>query len=210
VDVIYFVAQQNFPIEFLEREHAIRVEKYVIEPDSGGPGYYRGGTGVRREVRVLASGVLNTRLDNVLFPCWGANGGLAGRGGTILINPGTPSERVVPAIGDGIAVEDGDVIQVVTVGGGGWGDPFARPAERVREDVLRRFVTLDGARSDYGVVLDPVTFEIDAAATDTLRSAPRPPRPMIDRGIASDWLRAHGESLDLGGLASQTASEVRY
>ena len=53
VDVIYFVAQQNFPIEFLEREHALRVEKYVIEPDSGGPGYYRGGTGVRREVRVL-------------------------------------------------------------------------------------------------------------------------------------------------------------
>ena len=88
VDVIYFVAQQNFPIEFLEREHAIRVEKYVIEPDSGGPGYYRGGTGVRREVRVLHPGVLNTRLDSVVFPCWGANGGLAGRGGAIVVNPG--------------------------------------------------------------------------------------------------------------------------
>jgi hypothetical protein len=107
----------------------------------------------------------------------------------------------VLAIGDGIPVKAGDVIQVVTVGGGGWGDPFARPAERVREDVVRRFVTLDGARTDYGVVLDAVTFEIDAAATDTLRSAPRPPRPMIDRGIAADWLRDHGESLDLGGLA---------
>jgi N-methylhydantoinase B len=202
VDVIYFVAQQNFPIEFLEREHAIRVEQYVVEPDSGGPGFYRGGTGVRREVRVLASGVLNTRLDNVLFPCWGANGGLAGRGGTILVNPGTLSERVVPAIGDGIAVQAGDVIQVITVGGGGWGDPFGRPAERVREDVLRRFVTLDGARDDYGVVLDPATREIDIAATNALRSAPRPPRPMVDRGIASDWLLAHGEPLDLGGLAN--------
>jgi N-methylhydantoinase B len=202
VDVIYFVAQQNFPIEFLEREHAIRVEKYVIEPDSGGPGYYRGGTGVRREVRVLQDGVLNTRLDNVAFPCWGANGGGAGRGGTIKINPGTPAERDVPAIGDSIAVKAGDVIQVITVGGGGGGDPFTRPVERVREDVLRRFVTLDGARDDYGVVLDPTTFEIDTAATNALRSAPRASRPMIDRGIASDWLRAHDEPLDLGGFAN--------
>jgi N-methylhydantoinase B len=201
VDVIYFVAQQNFPIEFLEREHAVRVERYVIEPDSGGPGVYRGGAGVRREVRVLQPGVLNTRLDNVRFPCWGANGGLAGRGGSITINPGTPSERRVPPIGDGIAVEAGDVIQVITPGGGGWGDPFARPAARVREDVLRRFVSLDGASADYGVVLDPATLELDVAATEAVRSTPRPPRPMVDRGLATDWLREHGEPLDLGGPA---------
>lgn len=201
VDVIYFVAQQNFPIEFVEREHALRVELYEIEPDSGGPGYHRGGTGVRREVRVLHPGVLNTRLDNVKFPCWGANGGLAGRGGSIWINPGTPTEREIPPIGDGFTVEPGDVIQVLTPGGGGWGDPLRRPVEHVRADVLRRFVTLDGAREDYGVVLDPHTFEVDEAETARLRAAPRPPLPMVDRGIATDWLRDHGEPLDLGGLA---------
>src|SRR5581483_7438735 len=201
VDVIYFVAQQNFPIEFVEHEHAIRVELYEIEPDSGGPGYYRGGTSVRREVRVLHAGVLNTRLDNVAFPCWGANGGLAGRGGTITINPGALDERRVPAIGDGIAVEVGDVIQVITPGGGGWGDPFERPVERVRDDVRRRFVSLEGARVDYGVALDPVTLEVDVAATERLRSVARPPRPMFDRGVAEEWLREHGEPLDLGGLA---------
>jgi N-methylhydantoinase B len=201
VDVIYFVAQQNFPIEFVEREHAMRVELYEIEPDTGGPGYHRGGTGVRREVRVLHPGVLNTRLDNVRFPCWGANGGMAGRGGSIVVNPGTPSERRIAPIGDGFEVEAGDVIQVLTVGGGGWGDPFTRPVEWVRADVLRRFITLDGAREDYGVALDSQTFEIDEAATARLRSAPRSPRPMFDRGIAEDWLRAQGEPLDLGGLA---------
>ena len=203
VDVIYFVAQQNFPIEFLEREHALRVEKYVIEPDSGGPGYYRGGTGVRREVRVLQAGVLNTRLDSVVFPCWGANGGLAGRGGSIVVNPGTEAAREIPPIGDGFTIEAGDVVQVITPGGGGWGDPFTRPVERVREDVLRHFVSLEGAREDYGVVLDPVTFEVDEAATNALRSVPRPPRPMTDRGIAESWLREHGEPLDLGGLAAR-------
>jgi N-methylhydantoinase B len=201
VDVIYFVAQQNFPIEFLEREHALRVEKYVIEPDSGGPGYHRGGTGVRREVRVLQPGVLNTRLDSVVFPCWGANGGLAGRGGSIYVNRGTETERWIPPIGDGFAIEAGDLVQVITPGGGGWGDPFTRPVERVRDDVLRRFVSLEGARRDYGVVLDPATFEVDEEETGRLRSAPRPPRPMTDRGIAESWLREQGEPLDLGGFA---------
>jgi N-methylhydantoinase B len=208
VDVIYFVAQQNFPIEFLEREHAIRVEYYEIEPDSGGPGYYRGGTGVRRKVRVLQPGVLNTRLDSVVFPCWGTNGGLAGRGGSILVNPGTPSEREIPPIGDGFAVETGDVVQVVTPGGGGWGDPFARPAERVRDDVRRRFVTVQGARADYGVILDPGTLEVDEAATSELRAAPRPSLPMFDRGAATEWLRAHGEPLDIGGPAQPIPSDV--
>src|SRR5439155_22602084 len=128
----------------------------------------------------LQAGILNTRLDNVAFPCWGANGGLAGRGGTITINPGTPDARGVPAIGDGIAVEAGDVIQVITPGGGGWGDPFERPTERVRDDVRRRFVTLEGAREDYGVVLDPAAFEVDVEATDALRSAQRRARPIFD------------------------------
>jgi N-methylhydantoinase B len=201
VDVIYFVAQQNFPIEFVEREHALRVELYEIEPDSGGPGCYRGGTGVRRQVRVLHAGLLATRLDSVSFPCWGTNGGLAGRGGSVTISPGTPSERRVAPIGDGFPVEAGDVIQVITPGGGGWGDPFLRPVERVRADVLRRYVTLDGARDDYGVVLDPRTLEVDAEATERLRSTPRAPRPMFDRGIATAWLREHGEPLDLGGQA---------
>jgi N-methylhydantoinase B len=204
VDVIYFVAQQNFPVEFLEREHALRVERYEIEPDSGGPGRFRGGTGVRREVRTLQPGVLNTRLDNVAFPCWGANGGQAGRGGTITINTGTSTERQIPPIGDGFAVEAGDVIQVITPGGGGWGDPFERPIERVREDVVRRFVTLQGARVDYGVVLDPITFAVDVAATERLRSVSRPRLPMFDRGIATGWLREHGEPLDLGGPARES------
>jgi N-methylhydantoinase B len=145
--------------------------------------------------------VLNTRLDSVVFPCWGANGGGAGRGGSIVVNPGTPTEREIQPIGDGFTVETGDVVQVITPGGGGWGDPFARPAERVREDVLRRFVSVDGARRDYGVALDPATFEVDEAETARLRAAPRPLLRMIDRGIASDWLREHGEPLDLGGLA---------
>ena len=193
VDVIYFIAQQNFPIEFFEREHPVRVERYEIHPDSGGPGRFRGGCGVVRDVRVLAPGVLSTRMDNVRFPCWGANGGLAGRPGAFIVNPETIRERSVPTIGDDIQLEAGDLLRIVSVGGGGWGDPFERPAEQVVQDVQRHFVSLEGARVDYGVMVDPRTFQINEFETARLRAAPRPPRPCIDRGSATDWLRARGE-----------------
>jgi N-methylhydantoinase B len=183
-DVIYFIAQRNFPIEFVEREHAIRVERFQIATDSGGPGRWRGGCGVTREVRVLAEhAVLSTRLDNVRFPCWGANGGRAGRTGEVVVNPGTEGERRIPPIADDVELHRGDLLRITTGGGGGWGDPFAREPERVRLDVLRGFVSLAGARADYGVALDPETLDLDPQETERLRAAPRPAPEMFDRGI---------------------------
>jgi N-methylhydantoinase B len=194
VDAIYFIAQQNFPIEFIEQEHLIRVEKYQIRQDSGGPGKFRGGCGVTREVRVLASGILRTRLDNVLFPCWGANGGLAGRPGQILINPGTEHERTVPSIGDDTPVQAGDLLQLSSGGGGGWGDPFTRPIESVQLDVLRNFVTVEGAKNDYGVIIDPDTLEVDVNSTGELRNSRKIRVGEFDRGVANAWLSSVGVS----------------
>ncbi len=186
VDAIYFVAQRNFPIEFIEREHAVRVERFELAVDSGGPGRWRGGCGVTREVRVLANrAVLSTRLDNVVYPCWGVNGGRAGRTGEVVVNPGTEGERRIPPIADDIELHRDDLVRITTGGGGGWGDPFEREPERVRLDVLRRFVTVAGARAGYGVCLDPATMAIDHAETDRLRSAPRPAIEMFDRGLAT-------------------------
>jgi N-methylhydantoinase B len=175
VNAIYFAAQQNFPVEFIEGEHGLLVERYAINPDSGGPGQYRGGCGVVRDIRVLAGGgMLSTRMDNVRHPCWGVAGGRAGRSGAFVLNPGTPDECVLPPIGDDILVRQGDVLRVLTCGGGGWGDPFARAPEQVRRDVLEGFVTVRGAREDYGVVLDPETYRLDEAETTRLRALPRP------------------------------------
>jgi N-methylhydantoinase B len=196
VDVIYFIAQQNFPIEFLEREHAIRIERYEILPDSGGPGRYRGGCGVVRDVRVLTGGLLSTRMDNVRFPCWGVAGGMAGRSGAIVVNPGTSRQSEVPPITADYRLEAGDLLRVLSVGGGGWGDPFERPAERVLRDVREHFVSIDGARADYGIVIDPATGGLDPELTRQLREQPRPPGLRFDRGAAMEWLRLQGEMLD--------------
>ena len=57
-------------------------------------------------------------------------------------------------------------------GGGGRGDPFERDPARVRDDVVRDYVSLEAARDDYGVVLDPDSLEVDAQATAKLRQKP--------------------------------------
>ena len=182
VNAIYFVAQQNFPVEFLEREHNLTVGRFSIHPDSGGPGRYRGGCGIVRDLRIHTPGMLSTRMDNIRYPCWGVAGGRAGRTGAFILNPGTPNERVLPPIGDDIALAEGDLLRIVTVGGGGWGDPFEREPERVRQDVLEGFVSVGAARDDYGVILDPETLTLDEEETARLRASTQTPAEMFDRG----------------------------
>ena len=183
VDVIYYIAQENYPVEYVERDFPLRVERYAVRPDSGGPGHHRGGTGAVRDVRVLCERAeLATRMENTLVAPYGVAGGRAGRTGRVLLNPGTAGERELPPLGDGITVARGDLLRFETCGGGGWGDPLTRDPERVREDVARGFVTPRGAREDYGVVMGALTLDIDKTATDEERGRRARDLGLIDRG----------------------------
>ena len=94
-------------------------------------------------------------------------------------------------LSDNNRLRQGDLLRVMTSGGGGWGHPFDRPAASVLEDVLDGFVSPASALKDYGVVLDPQTLEVDEVETARLRkdAAPRdgdvPPRqvPACARAI---------------------------
>ena len=170
-------------MEYVERDFPLRVERYAVRPDSGGPGAHRGGTGAIRDVRVLCERAeLATRMENTLVAPYGVAGGRAGRTGRVVLNPGTPDERLLAGQGDGIVVKRGDLMRFETCGGGGWGDPLTRDPMRVRQDVARGFVTLRGALEDYGVVLDAITLEIDKNATDDERARRAGPVALIDRG----------------------------
>jgi N-methylhydantoinase B len=183
VDVIYYIAQENYPVEYVERDFPLRVERYEVRPDSAGPGFHRGGAGVIRDVRVLAERAeLATRMENFLVAPWGVAGGRAGRTGRVLLNPGTPRERELPSQGDGLVIEQGDLIRFETCGGGGWGDPLTREAERVRQDVARGVGTARGALGGYGVVLDPASLDVNKTATDEERRRRGGALPLIDRG----------------------------
>lgn len=169
IDAVYLVANENYPAEFLDLSYPVRLLRYGINRDSGGPGRWRGGCGVVREVEVLADeAMLSIRIDSVANPPWGVAGGQAGRGGRCVINPGRADERIVEPVSDGHVLRHGDVVRIETGGGGGNGHPFEREAERVRDDVRAGFVSRESARADYGVALDEHD-EIDRAATEALR-----------------------------------------
>jgi N-methylhydantoinase B len=124
--------------------------------------------------------VVAIRQDNILFPPAGVNGGHAGRPGSCIVNPGRADERRLAPMSDGNVLRRGDVLRLATSGGGGWGHPWDRPLERVRRDVLAGVVSLDAARTDYGVVVD-ASGTVDLRASEALRAGPRGPVRMFHR-----------------------------
>jgi N-methylhydantoinase B len=180
-DAVYLVAQENYPAEFVDISYPMRVRTYAINPDTGGPGRWRGGCGVIRELEVLAKeALLSVRLDAIDHPPWGTSGGQAARAGRCIVNPGTPDERVLKPLSDGNVLKRGDIIRLETGGGGGWGHPFDREAERVLADVRGGFVSRESAERDYGVILSADGRSVDQAATDK-RRADRPEAKLFHR-----------------------------
>ena len=171
IDAVYYVAQKNYPVEFAEMEFGVRIEGYAIHADSGGPGRYRGGCGIVREVRVIGKeAMIGLRMDNIRWPAWGVKGGMCGRPGRIVVNPGTGDERELAPMSEGHRLKRDDLVRIITPGGGGWGSPLERPADEVRDDVLDGFVSAESAARDYGVVLSEDLFYVDVARTSARRA----------------------------------------
>ena len=180
-DAVYLVAQENYPAEFLESIYPVRVRRYAVNPDTGGPGRWRGGCGVIREIELTAAeAMVSIRIDSVKHPPWGVAGGLAAGSGRCVINPGLADERAVPPLSDNNLLRRGDVLRIETGGGGGWGHPFDREPERVLADVLGGFVGRASAEEDYGVVLNAAGDAIDEQATRA-RRAERPRAKLFHR-----------------------------
>lgn len=169
IDAVYFVAQENYPVEFLETGYPVRLRAYGIVEDSGGAGRHRGGCGIVRDYEILAEeAVLALRIDGVENPPWGIGGGRAGGVGRAVVNAGTPEERVLPPLSDGNRLKRGDTLRIETGGGGGHGHPFDRPADAVLQDVLAGFVSVGAAARLYGVVIRDGA--LDEAATARART----------------------------------------
>ena len=173
IDAVYFVAQENYPVEFLEQNYPVRMRRYAMHRDSGGPGRFRGGCGVIREYQVLADeAVLAIRIDSVKNPPWGTAGGMSGGVGRAVVNPALPNERILAPLSDGNRLRKGDILRIETGGGGGRGHPFDRPPSAVLSDVLDGFVSVEAASRDYGVVIRE--GELDLGATAVLREHRHP------------------------------------
>jgi N-methylhydantoinase B len=158
------------PIEIIESEFPTRVTRFELISDSGGPGTFRGGLGVRREYLNLADARFSIRSMKHVIPPNGAAGGRSGRPGDIWINPETDHAKHLPTRYADYPLKEGDVFRLDSPGGGGYGEPLARPPERVLADLREGYISRQAAERDYGVVLTADGREVDAAATAKRRA----------------------------------------
>lgn len=158
---------RNNPVEVLETKSPMFIESYGYRPDSGGPGRHRGGVGVGRTYRFTAPSTGICLVYKTRTQPWSIGDGLPGESNHVILNPGTGRE--VRQGGSYNRLDEGEVLVNNTGGGGGYGDPFDRAPERVAADVRNGFVGVESAARDYGVVVDPVTYEVNQEATRRLR-----------------------------------------
>ena len=160
----------NTPVEAMETEFPIRIDRYELIPDSAGPGKFRGGLGTLREWRVLSEEMIfNLRADRFKFSSPGVFNAKPAHPGSATLNPGTAGERPLNSKTAALRLQAMDVIAWRLAGGGGWGNPYERDLESVRQDVIRGYISLQAAEKDYGVFMDASTMAIDASKTDAER-----------------------------------------
>jgi N-methylhydantoinase B len=199
-----FVNMASQSVEVTEREQPLQILRYELAPDRCGAGRFRGGAPYYRDYRLTADeAVLQCRADRQAIRPYGLYGGKAGKPGSSHLDPYGENRRLGSKVT--MSFRRGDVFRYLIAGGGGWGDPLERLPERVLRDVRNEIIGADTARREYGVVVEPGRWAVDAAQTEALRArmrreagegpapfviwddgfAARPPLETCRRG--SDW-----------------------
>ena len=160
------------PIEAIELRYPLRIESYELIPESGGAGAFRGGLGLKKEIRYLeGSGYFTNRSDAQNYPAQGVLGGQAGRTSRHRLERADGVAEELPSKITNVTIAAGDLMVLETAGGGGWGSPLDRAPERVLDDVLDGKLGQAAAEAVYGVVLEPGGERVDDEATRQRRAA---------------------------------------
>ncbi|MBE9569291.1 MAG: hydantoinase B/oxoprolinase family protein [Proteobacteria bacterium] len=171
-DFIFPANGANTPVEIFESDTPLIVEKREILTDSGGAGKMKGGLGRRvvfkapdDEYAPLPPVNLGIQSGRYRYPPEGLFGGKNGLKAQFLINgkPGNPYGLTQFGPGDEIIID--------VAGGGGYGNPFERDVELVESDVANGYVSVEKAKEDYGVVIDPETMKSEPEETAKLRGS---------------------------------------
>ncbi len=158
---------ENAPVEEIEANYPVRITQYALVPDSGGPGRYRGGLGLRRDYHFPDQETTFTILaDRDREGPWGLFGGLPGQCAEYILNPGSEAKRLGSKTT--VRLQPGNVVNFRTCGGGGFGSPVEREPALVLRDVRDAKVSIEQAYEAYKVVIDVGPWTVDVPATEQL------------------------------------------
>ena len=157
---------RGMPVEATEQIAPVVVWRKEFRADSGGAGTWRGGLGQVMEFATLRQGPFDVlaMFDRVHHPARGRAGGGNGGAGRLALVSGAllrpKGQQTIPA---------GDRLRLELPGGGGFGEPLARDPARVAEDVRNGIVSVEAARTLYGIALAQ-DGRIDESETARLRT----------------------------------------
>ena len=158
------------PVEVLEQYYPILFTRFALREGSGGAGAQRGGFGVHYEVELLrGEAKASFVMDHGRFGPPGVQGGSDGAPNIVRVHRG--GETLIPehlSKDQDIPLKAGDRVEVLTPGGGGYGDAFARAPALVARDVIRGYYTIEQARELFGVAVT-ADGAADASSTAALR-----------------------------------------
>ncbi|RWU17110.1 hydantoinase [Pseudomonas alkylphenolica] len=169
-----FGALMSGDIELLEYSYPILIHRYSLMTDSGGAGEYRGGSGTRIEIEPLNHPMTVVGFgEGRQLPTSGAAGAT-----NVLLEP--KLGRLIHRKRDGeeqhfihnahITAQPGERVININPGGGGYGNPLQRPVAQVLSDVRNGLVSVEGARLEYGVVIDD-SGQVNDSATHACRTS---------------------------------------
>ena len=163
----------NTPVEVIENASPLFISRIELVTDSGGPGKYRGGLGqvVSTQIRSDKPAVLSCMYDRIKFPPRGFFNGKNGLPGEVRVLGKRGEMKPHPK--RKFSLEPGDEVSVRYAGGGGFYSSLERDPQKVREDVLNGYVSMEGAERDYGVILSRETLKVDWERTKALRATRR-------------------------------------
>jgi N-methylhydantoinase B len=148
---VHMTNTSNLPIEALEREYPLLVERYELVEDSGGAGRWRGGLGLRRVFRGLDHTLtFSGQGERSVHPPWGLFGGGPGGTSTIAIAHDDGTRQRLPGKPASIEVPASAVVWVETAGAGGYGPPQERRPDLVEEDLRSGKFSERFIREHYG------------------------------------------------------------
>ena len=159
-------------VEMVEAQFPLRIERCEIRESACGDGEFRGGFGLRRDVKILGrTGALSVLSEKNVIPPYGVEGGSNGAANsfTVIRDGEITQPSPVPGKVSGFPLKTGDVVREETAGGGGYGDPLKRDPELVRTDVAEGYLSVGEAAHRYGVMIDG--DKVDTVATEAKRAA---------------------------------------
>jgi N-methylhydantoinase B len=162
------------PVELMEVLYPVLYLQGEWVTDTAAPGRWRG-NGAFWMRRMSTTDAVNNHIyvQASRHPSQGFAGGRPGAGNWCILDHHGPEERMVRDLAFGYVQKPGEILLAQGGGGGGWGDPLERDPALVLRDVLDDWVSIEGARRDYGVVIDPATVQVDGQRTAALRDQMR-------------------------------------